>query len=67
MTNPVRTWQLISLLLAVALTAALMALHQHMKNGQRATGTLTTVNSLSDASTLVLSPTARRPHERYSL
>lgn len=67
MTNPVRTWQLISLLLAVALAAALMALHQHVTTGQRTTGKLPSVNSLSDAPTLVLSPTARRPHERYSL
>lgn len=67
MINPVRNWQLISLLLAIALAAALMALHQPVTTGQRATSTLTTVNSLSDATTLVLSPTARRPHERYSL
>ena len=67
MINPVRNWQLISLLLAIALAAALMALHQPVTTGQRATSTLPTVNSLSDATTLVLSPTARRPHERYSL
>ncbi|GGU68457.1 hypothetical protein GCM10009504_27010 [Pseudomonas laurentiana] len=67
MINPVRTWQLISLLLAAVLAASLIALHQHATTGQRATGTLPTANSLSDAPTLVLSPTARRPHERYSL
>lgn len=67
MINPVRTWQLISLLLAIALAATLMALHQHVTTGQRTTGKSPTVNSMSDATTFVLSPTTRRPHERYSL
>ena len=60
MPKSARIWQAISLLLAVALAAVLIAVHH-------TTGTLPTVNSLSDAPTLVLSPAARRTQERYSL
>lgn len=67
MPKSARIWQAISLLLAVALAAALIAIHQHIATSHHTTGTLPTVNSLSDAPTLVLSPAARRPHERYSL
>lgn len=66
MTNPARIWQLISLVLAIALTAALIALHHQTTTGHHTTGT-PTVNHFSDAPTLVLSPTARRAQERFSL
>ncbi|WPO31274.1 hypothetical protein REH59_06385 [Pseudomonas sp. BO3-4] len=62
-----RTWQLISLTLAVALIAALAQLERVSTTRQPATGTLTTVNSATDLEHLALSPNARRVHERYSL
>ncbi|MGE8050816.1 hypothetical protein ACQKPT_21255 [Pseudomonas monteilii] len=62
-----RTWQLISLTLAVALIAALTQLERVSTTSQPATGTLTTVNSATNLEQLALSPNARRVHERYSL
>lgn len=67
MTNPARIWQLISLVLAIALAAALIALHHPTTTGRHTTGTYPTVDSFSYTPTLVLSPAARRAHERYSL
>ncbi|CAM3724037.1 hypothetical protein [Pseudomonas wadenswilerensis] len=67
MTNSARNWQLISLVLAIALTAALIALHHLTTTGRHTTDTIPTVDSFSDAPTLVLSPAARRAQERYSL
>ncbi len=67
MTNSTRTWQLISLALAVALVAALA--EQHGRNTARppTTNTLPTANNATDLEHLALSPTVRRIHERYSL
>ena len=62
-----RTWQLISLTLAVALIAALAQLERVSTTSQPATGTLTTVSSATNLEQLALSPNARRVHERYSL
>lgn len=67
MPNPVRIWQVISLVLAVALIAALIQLHQATTATRRATGTLPTVNKMTGYEHLALSPNARRVHERYSL
>ena len=67
MDKSTRTWQLISLTLAVALIAALAQLERVSTTRQPATGTLTTVNSATDLEQLALSPNARRVHERYSL
>jgi len=66
MPKPTRTWQLISLILACALIAALIRLHQPAPvNKQK--GTLPTVNKMTGYEHLALSPNARRAHERYSL
>jgi ABC-type transporter MlaC component len=66
MPNPTRTWQLISLILACALIAALIQLHQAAPaNTQK--GTSQTVNNFTGFEYLALSPNARRAHERYSL
>ncbi len=66
MPNPTRTWQLISLILACALIAALSQLHQPaLVNPQK--GTSPTVNKNTEYEHLALSPNARRAHERYSL
>lgn len=67
MPNPTRTWQLISLALAVALIAALSELVRSSTASHPATGTLTTINSATNLEHLALSPNARRAHERYSL
>lgn len=67
MPNPTRTWQLISLALAVALIAALSELVRSSNASHPATGTLTTINSATNLEHLALSPNARRVHERYSL
>lgn len=67
MPNPTRIWQLISLLLAVALIAALVELHRSSSARHPVTGTLPTVNSAANFEHLALSPNARRVHERYSL
>lgn len=61
------TWQLISLALAVALIVALAELDRRSTANHPAKGTLTTVNSATNPEHLVLSPNARRAHERYSL
>ncbi|MBA6095623.1 hypothetical protein H4C80_00470 [Pseudomonas juntendi] len=67
MGKSIRTWQLISLTLAVALIAALAQLERVSTSSQPATGTLTTANSAANLEQLALSPNARRVHERYSL
>ncbi|HGY9618066.1 TPA: hypothetical protein ACOJNU_000121 [Pseudomonas putida] len=67
MGEPTRTWQLISLTLAVALIAALAQLERVSTTSQPATATLTTANSATNLELLALSPSARRIHERYSL
>lgn len=67
MPNPVRTWQLISVTLAMALIAALAELSRSSTASHAATGTLTSVNSATNLGHLALSPNARRVHERYSL
>lgn len=67
MPSPTRTWQLISLVLAAALIAALIELHHDSTAGGPAAGTLPTVNSATNLEHLALSPNARRVHERYSL
>ena len=67
MRNPTRTWQLISLALAVALIATLIELHRSSAANLAATGTLPIVKSATNLEHLALSPNARRVHERYSL
>lgn len=67
MPNPIRIWQVISLVLAVALIAALIQLHQATTATRQATGTLPTVNKMTGYEHLALSPNARRAHERHSL
>lgn len=68
MANRIHTWQLISLVLAVALAAALIELHHNSPKQHLATGTLTrSVNSSQDFERLALSPNARRANERFSL
>lgn len=67
MPNPARIWQIISLALAVALTAALIRLHQVSAATRPATGTLPTVNKMTGYEHLALSPNTRRAFERYSL
>ncbi|WP_082412182.1 MULTISPECIES: hypothetical protein [Pseudomonas] len=62
-----RTWQLISLALALALIAALTELQRSRTVSHPATGTLTTANSAANLEHLALSPNTRRVHERYSL
>ena len=62
-----RTWQLISLSLAVALIAALAELQRSRTARHPATSTLTTVISATNLEPLALSPSTRRVHERYSL
>jgi hypothetical protein len=64
--NPTRTWQLVSLILACALIAVLIQLHQPAPvNAPR--GTLPAVNNTTGYEHLAMSPNARRAHERYSL
>ncbi|UPF02923.1 hypothetical protein MXB02_20470 [Pseudomonas mosselii] len=66
MPNSPRTWQLVSLILACALIAALIQLLRPAPvNTQK--GTLPTVNRVTGYEHLALSPNARRAHERYSL
>ncbi|MBC3420490.1 hypothetical protein [Pseudomonas sp. RW3S2] len=67
MPNPTRSWQLISLALAVALIATLIKLYRSSAAHPTATPTLPTVNSATNLEHLALSPNARRVHERYSL
>ena len=67
MHNPTRTWQLISLALAVALIATLIKLHRSSAANLASTGTLPTLKSALNLEHLALSPNARRVHERYSL
>lgn len=66
MPNPARIWQIISLVLAVALIAALIWLHQVAAATRSHTGTLPTVHKMTDFEHLAMSPNARRAHERYS-
>lgn len=66
MPNPTRTWQLISLALAMALLVALVELHRGSTR-RPATGKLPTVNSNQSFEHLALSPNTRRARERYSL
>ena len=66
MLNPTRTWQLVSLILACALVASLIQLHQPVAVN-KPKSTLPTVNNIIGYEHLALSPNARRVHERYSL
>lgn len=67
MPNPTRIWQLISLVLAGALIAALNQLHHATNANRPATDKLPSANQRPGYEHLVLSPNARRAHERYSL
>lgn len=67
MRNPTRTWQLISLALVVGLITDLVELHRSSIDRSSMPGTLPIVNSATSLEHLVLSPNARRVHERYSL
>lgn len=66
MPNTTRTWPLVSLILACALVAALIQLHQPAAVNTPE-GTLPIVNNATGYEHLALSPNARRPHERHSL
>lgn len=66
MANPTRTWQLVSLILACALIAALVQLHQRPA-AIAPKGTSPTVYNFTGYEHLALSPNARRAQERYSL
>lgn len=66
MPNATRTWQLVSLILASALVAALIQLHQSAPVYTQE-GTSPTVNNFTSYEHLALSPNARRAQERYSL
>lgn len=59
-------WQLVSLILACVLIAALVQPHQR-PTVNIPESTLPTVNNITGYEHLALSPNARRPHERYSL
>jgi len=65
--NPTRIWQLISLVLAVALIATLVELHRSSSTRSPVIGTLPTINSATNLERLAVSPNTRRTHERYSL
>lgn len=67
MPKPQRIWQFISALLTVGLVAALTALYQVAPYVPPTKGTLPTVINADAVTALVLSPAARRAHERYSL
>lgn len=68
MPNPTRIWQMISLILACALNAALFELNQQANRAPPAKGTLPTVNyHVTGYEPPALSPNARRAQERYSL
>jgi hypothetical protein len=66
MRNPTRTWQLVSLILACALVAALLQLYRPAA-ANTPKGTLPTVNTTTGYEHLAMSPNARRAHERHSL
>ncbi|MGF6591108.1 hypothetical protein ABIE20_001301 [Pseudomonas sp. 2835] len=67
MPKPERIWQFISVVLTVGLVAALTALYQVVPCALASKGMLPTVINADAATALVLSPAARRAHERYSL
>lgn len=69
MGNSTRTWQLISLMLAVALFLALIKLDRTTPTttSRPVTGTSSTIDSATTPEQLALSPNSRRVHERYSL
>lgn len=67
MPNPTRTWQLISVALAMALIATLIELHRSSTAYRPVTATVPTAASTTNLERLALSPNARRGHERYSL
>lgn len=68
MGNSTRTWQLISLMLAVALILVLIKLASTTPTtSPPVTGTSSTVDSATNPEQLALSPNSRRVHERYSL
>ncbi|BBH44717.1 hypothetical protein [Pseudomonas sp. KU43P] len=67
MGNSTRTWQLISLMLAVALILALIKLDRTTPTNRPVTGTSSTIDSGTPPEQLALSPNSRRAHERYSL
>lgn len=67
MGNSIRTWQMISLILAVVLIATLFELHRRTTTRIPVTATLPAGTSATSHEYLVLSPNARRVHERYSL
>ena len=67
MPNPTRIWQLISLVLFVTLIAALIELYRSSTVRCPVTGPLRAVDNSQNYERLVVSPNARRAHERYSL
>ncbi len=62
-----RLWQLISLVLALALISALIALHRSSTARNSLADALPAVNGATNLEQLVMSPNARRALERYSL
>lgn len=67
MPNPTRIWQLLSLVLFVALVAALIELYRSSTVRCLVTGPLRTLDNSQNYERLALSPNARRAHERYWL
>lgn len=67
MPNPVRTWQMISLVLAAVLIVTLVELHRSKGFHQPEADTLPKASNRQNYEHLALSPSARRAHERYSL
>jgi hypothetical protein len=65
--NPLRFWQLTSLVLAGILIAAAFAPARPRPAPHPSTVMLPAANKFDDSPTLALSPAARRAHMRYSL
>lgn len=62
-----RLWQLISLVLALVLISALIALHRSSTARSSVIGALPAVCSATNLEQLAMSPNSRRVYERYSL
>lgn len=67
MHNPPSTWQLISMLLAMALIAALVELHRCSTEHNHGKSTLPTDKNTTGYEQLTQSPSTCHPRERYSL
>ena len=67
MDKSTRLWQLISLVLALALISTLVALHRSSTARDSLADALPAVNDAMSIEQLAMSPNARRVHERYAL